>query len=190
MRLILASTSSARRVLMDALGVPFVAESPGVDETVPAAMPAREAVALLAERKAAAVRARHPESDWVLGADQLVDLDGRKLGKPADREAARAQLKPMLGRSHRLTTGVCLLGPQFREVLVDEVRLEVYPLSDEELDRYLDLGEWEGCAGSYRIEGRGAALFSRIDGDRTSIQGLPMIRVVALLRRAGFRFFE
>src|SRR5690606_9912586 len=84
--LILASTSSARRALMDGLGLPYRAESPGVDEAVSPTLSAREAVQELAARKARAVQARHPEA-WVLGADQLVEVEGEVLSKPADRDA-------------------------------------------------------------------------------------------------------
>jgi septum formation protein len=186
--LILASTSPARRALMDGLGVPYTAESPGVEETVAPGLTAQAAVAQLAERKAEAVRARHPDA-WVLGGDQLGWFEGERLGKPVDRSAADRQLARLSGRTHELWTGICLLGPHHREVTVDVARLTLYPLSLEERARYLDTGEWEGCAGSYRIEGKGQALMSALEGDRTSVQGLPMLQVVALLRRAGFALF-
>jgi len=69
-------------------------------------------------------------------------------------------------------------------------RLTFYPVALEELEKYLDLGEWQGCAGSYRIEGAGQALLERLEGDRTNVQGLPMLTVVRMLRDAGFSFFE
>jgi septum formation protein len=175
---------------MDALGVPYRAEAPGVEEVVPPTLSAREAVRLLAERKARAVHARHPHA-WVLGADQLVEVAGTVLAKPADREAARAQLRRLLGRTHEILTGVCLLGPGGARLEALEVsRLTFYPLAEEELERYLELGEWQGCAGSYRVEGAGQALLASLEGDRTNVQGLPMLAVVRLLREAGFTFFE
>jgi len=188
--LILASTSSARRALMDGLGVPYRAESPGVDEDVSPTLSAREAVQVLALRKARAVHARHPEA-WVIGADQLVQVEGEVLSKPADRDAARRQLGKLLGHTHDICTGVCLVGPGGHIAEALEVsRLTFYPVSAEELERYLDLGEWEGCAGSYRVEGAGQALLARLEGDRTNVQGLPMLTVVRMLREAGFTFFE
>lgn len=188
LRVVLASTSAARRGLMSSLGIAYEAVAPGVDEDVPAGTSARDAVALLAERKARAVFQRHPDA-LVIGSDQLVTLDGKVLGKPADREEARGQLSSMLGRTHEIVTGVCVLGERFDARIVDVARLRVYPLPPEELERYLDLEEWRGCAGGYRVEGAGQALFEAIDGDRTSIQGLPMLEVVRLLRRAGVTFF-
>jgi septum formation protein len=184
MALLLASTSPARRALLSGLGVPFTAEAPGVDEDVPPGTSPRAAVALLAERKARAVATRHPGA-WVLGSDQLLDLDGRALGKPADRAAAEAQLRALSGRTHLLHTGVCLVGPPGAETVVETAKLTLYPLTDVEVGAYLDTGEWEGCAGGYRVEGRGQALFSALDGDRTCVQGLPMLQVVRMLRQAG-----
>src|SRR5688572_6058141 len=96
--LILASTSPARRALMDSLGVTYEVEAPGVDEDVPPGTSAHEAVALLAERKARAVSRRHPPA-LVVGSDQLAVVDGQALGKPADRERAREQLTALAGRT-------------------------------------------------------------------------------------------
>jgi len=184
-RLVLASTSSARRALLDALGISYVAEAPGVDEDVPAGTPVEAAVRMLALRKARAVAARHPDA-LVLGADQLGEVDGRVLGKPGSREEARVQLGSLLGRSHRLLTAVALVGGGEEQLELDVVTLRFHPLSADELERYLDTGEWQGCAGAYRIEGRGQALVDALEGDRTSVQGLPMLPVVRMLRARGF----
>jgi septum formation protein len=181
---ILASTSPARRVLLSALGIPFRAVAPGVDESLPPGTGVEAAVRLLAERKARAVAALYP-SALVLAADQLGEVEGRLLGKPGTREEARLQLQALAGRTHRLLTGVCLLGGGREETVVDEARLTLFPLSPADVEAYLDTGEWEGCAGGYRVEGRGQALILRLAGDRTSIQGLPMQVVVHLLRGRG-----
>lgn len=187
--LILASTSPARRALMDALKVPYRAEAPGVDEELEPGIPVEEAVRRLAHRKATAVLARHPEA-VVVGADQLAAVGEERLGKPADRAAARAQLVRLRERPHRLVTGVCVLAPGFHLEEVDVATLGFYPVPDEELERYLELEEWRGCAGGYRIEEAGGALVESLEGDRTSVQGLPMLRLVRMLRSAGVRFFE
>jgi septum formation protein len=173
---------------MDGLGLPYRAVAPEVSEDVAEGTPAQHAVAMLAERKARAVYARHPEA-LVLGADQLVAHAGRTLGKPKDADAAFRQLQSLKGKTHEIVTGVCVVGPAYLSNEVDVARLTVLPLTDEEAQAYVATGEWEGCAGGYRIEGRGQALFSRIDGDRTAIQGLPMQRVIRLLREAQVQFF-
>lgn len=184
-RLILASTSAARRALMDALGVEYQAAAPGVDEEVPPGTRPEDATRMLARRKAEAVAGRAAGA-LVLGSDQLVDLDGRALGKPEDEAAALGQLRSLAGRSHRIVTAVCLLGPGVELEEVDVVTMTMFPLSEEELRRYVGTGEWRGCAGGYRVESRGQALFQDVQGDRTSVQGLPMLRVVRMLRQAGF----
>jgi septum formation protein len=183
-QLVLASTSPARRALLGALGLPFLAVPPGVDEVLPSGTPLEVAVRSLAQRKARAVAASHPEA-LVLGADQLGEVEGRLLSKPASRVEARAQLQALSGRTHRLLTALCLVGGGQEETVVEEARLTLFPLSDAEVEAYLDTGEWEGCAGSYRVEGRGQALMQRIEGDRTCVQGLPMQAVVRLLRGRG-----
>lgn len=187
--LVLASTSPSRRALLTTLGMPFRAETPGVEETVPAKTSTRASVALLAERKARAVLSRWPQA-LVIGSDQLVDLDGKALGKPLNEGAARQQLKSLSGRAHEILTGVCVVGPGYFACDVDVARMSMFPLERDEIDRYVALGEWEGCAGAYRIEGRGQALFASVDGDRTSVQGLPMSLLVRLLREAGLSFFH
>ncbi len=186
--LILASTSAARRALMDSLGLPYRAVAPGVSEQLPGDVDASTAVLRLAHLKAAAVFQREPGS-LVIGADQLVELEGAVHGKAADRTEAKSQLQRLSGRTHRIHTGVCLLGPGIDERAEEITHLTMYPLEATEIERYLDCGEWLGCAGSYRIEGQGQALFSRIEGDRSNVQGLPMVLLVRLLRRAGVAFF-
>ena len=185
---LLASTSSARRALMDALGVAYRAVAPGVDEDVPAGTTVEDTVTHLAERKARAVAARFPDA-LIIGSDQLVSRDGVALGKPPDAEAAFQQLASLRGRAHSILTGLCVIGPGFHHVELDVAQLTIAPLSDEALRGYVATGEWQGCAGGYRVEARGQALFDRIDGDRAAIQGLPMQRVVRLLREAGVTFF-
>ena len=174
---------------MNGLGLEYRAVAPEVDESVPPELSAHQAVAVLAERKARAVAARFP-SALVIGADQLVAVSGRALGKPENAAAAKAQLSGLSGRTHDICTGVCAAGPGFFVTELDVVRMSVQPLTARDIEAYVATGEWQGCAGGYRVEGKGQALFSRIDGDRTSVQGLPMQRVVSLLREAGVSFFE
>lgn len=186
--LVLASTSSARRALLDGLGLPFRVVAPEVSEEVVAGTPPQHAVAMLAERKARAVYSRFPRA-LVIGSDQLVALLGQTLGKPEDAKAARAQLGSLRGKTHEIHTGLCVVGAGFVETEVDTAKLTVLPLSDQELDGYVATGEWKGCAGGYRVEARGQAIFQRIEGDRAAIQGLPMQRLTRMLREAGVQFF-
>lgn len=186
--LVLASTSPARRALLEQVGLPFVAESPGVEEHLdPAADPVAQARDL-ALRKALAVAARHPDA-IVVGADQVLVLEGRALGKPRDEAEARAQLSAMSGATHALVTGVAVVGGGRIWQGDEATRLRVRALEPEEIEAYLSTGEWRGCAGGYRVEGRGLALFESIEGDWTNVLGLPMPLLLGELRRRGVPLF-
>jgi len=188
-RLLLASTSSYRRQLLLRLGVDFECAHPDVDELALACgiTDPEQVARRLARAKAEAVWEAQADA-FVLGADQLVDLDGEILGKPGSVEAACAQLAAMAGRQHRLLTAVCLCVPgrPTRE-LFDVHRMRMRALSREEIERYVAHDECLDCAGSYKVEGLGIALFDTIEGqDFTAIEGLPLMGVAALLREAGF----
>jgi len=188
-RLLLASTSSYRRQLLLRLGVDFECAHPDVDELALACgiTDPEQVARRLARAKAEAVWEAQADA-FVLGADQLVDLDGEILGKPGSVEAACAQLAAMAGREHRLLTAVCLCVPgrPTRE-LFDVHRMRMRALSREEIERYVAHDECLDCAGSYKVEGLGIALFDTIEGqDFTAIEGLPLMGVAALLREAGF----
>ena len=191
--LILASTSEARVRLLREAGVAFETVSPGVDEApLKAALlaegaPPREVADALAELKAIKVSARNPGA-LVLGSDQTVDLDGALLDKAESLEEARAKLLALRGHSHRLHTAAVIARdgqPIWRAV--ESARLHVRAFSDGFLDSYLqaEAGPVLWCAGGYRLEGPGVQLFDRVEGDSFVIQGLPLIQVLAFLRRYG-----
>jgi septum formation protein len=175
--LILASGSPQRRAILEQLGVEFRVEVPDVDELSQG--DARHVVRENALRK---VRAIAAPGDRVLGSDTAVVLDGRILGKPRDEGEAETFLRRLSGRTHEVMSGIALREPDGRErsdVAVTRVRFR--RLEKPDLDWYLALGEWEGRAGAYAIQGRGAALVDEIEGDYTGVVGLP---VAALLRLA------
>ncbi len=189
---ILASTSSARRALLTAAGVPFVAQSPGVDEDAAKASLAaeglnpRDMADALAELKALRVSNRKP--GLVIGADQTLDLDGVTLDKAPSVEAARERLASLRGRSHKLHSAVVVASggqPIWREVVT--AKLTMRPFSDAFLDDYMEkAGEaLTGAAGAYYLEGLGAQLFEKIEGDYFAILGLPLTGLLDLLRRYG-----
>lgn len=187
MRLVLASTSRYRRELLERLRLPFDVVRPEADETplpgeAPAALAARLAVA-----KAAAI-ARLDTSAWVLGSDQVAELDGAPLGKPGGREAAIAQLASMSGRAVAFHTGVCLLREGAGPLLAADVtRVHFRRLDAAEIARYVDTDQPFDCAGSFKSEGLGIALFEAIESsDPTALVGLPLIATARLLRQAGF----
>ena len=185
--IILASTSRYRRALLERLAWPFEVEAPGVEEaSLPGERPADTAVRL-SLAKARAVAARHADA-LVIGSDQVAELDGRAVGKPADHADAVAQLRAASGRTVVFHTGVALVDARSgraRHRLVD-VASTFRVLSDDDIERYLARERPYDCAGSVKSEGFGIALFERIESDDpTALIGLPLIAVAALLRDAG-----
>lgn len=187
--LILASTSRYRKELLGRLGLPFQAVAPGVDEEAikGAGLAPQQVAETLAERKAVAIAQRHPDA-VVIGSDQLVALDGQVLGKAGTPERAVAQLCAMRGRTHELVTAVCVIQPgvtPHRHTAI--ARLSMRNLDDAALERYVAADTPVDCAGSYKLECRGIALFDRVDcDDHSAIIGLPLIWLSGLLGRLGY----
>ncbi len=191
MLLILASTSPVRRQILERAGLGFICVAPEVDETIPSGRSAEHVAMALAEAKARSVAVNHPDA-VVIGADQVCEAGGVLLGKPEDAQAARSQLEKLSGKTHRLVTGVTVFGVQparggVRRVegFSDETWLTMRALTGRELDAYVKTGEWQGCAGSYRLEGRGIHLMERIKGDYFNVLGLPLVPLLKVLRRFG-----
>jgi len=186
--LILASTSRYRRALLERLGVPFAVEAPEVDEaTLPGESP-RATALRLAEAKARAVAAKHPAA-LVLGSDQVLDLDGVAVSKPADRADAKRQLVAASGRTLVFHTAVALVDAASgrADVRCIDVASAFRVLDPLAIDRYLERERPFDCAGSVKSEGFGIALFERITSDDpTALIGLPLITVVAMLQAQGF----
>jgi septum formation protein len=186
-RLVLGSTSRYRRELLARLLLPFTVDAPAIDESArPGEAPAHTALRL-AEAKARAVAARHPGA-LVIGSDQVAELDGRAIGKPADHADAFRQLRAASGRTLDFHTGVALAhadSGRCRTRLVT-VSSTFRTLADADIERYLAHEAPYDCAGSVKSEGFGIALFERIESaDPTALIGLPLIAVVSLLREEG-----
>ena len=186
-RLILASTSPYRRELLARLRLPFETRAPEVDETPqPGEMPPAMAVRL-ATAKATVVAALQPGA-WVIGSDQVATIGATALGKPGSRAVALDQLAAMSGRSVDFLTAVSLARSDGRRFdAIDVTTVHFRPLHAEEIARYVDAEQPFGCAGSFKSEGLGIALFEAIESrDPTALIGLPLIATARLLRQAGF----
>jgi septum formation protein len=189
--LVLASRSVVRRTLLEAAGIPVEICPADIDERgVEAGAPlqAPVAIAALLAREKASVIAGHNRGRLVLGADQTLSLDGRRFTKPADRTAARAQLRALSGRTHELYSAIAFV--QDGTVLFEYVgvaRLTMRPVSDRFLDDYLDaVGDAATASvGAYQLESLGIQLFERLDGDYFTVLGLPLTTALDFLRRHG-----
>ena len=191
--LILASTSRYRRELLERLCLPFQVVAPECDEEgLDHPRPEERAIGL-AIRKAKSVAALYPE-DVIIGSDQIAVVDGESLSKPGNIERARETLKRLSGREHRLVTGVAAVDEGGRgrlEIALDIARLRMRVLSDTQINDYLSREKTLDCAGAYRIEGLGAALFESITTeDPTGIIGLPLTRVVDILSLFDIHVFK
>ncbi len=188
--LLLASGSVYRRDLLARLRLDFSVEVPDVSEAAHPGEEPGELVTRLALDKARAVAARHPGA-VVIGADQIAVREGEILGKPGDIETAQAQLAGHSGRALEFLTGVCVLDgrdPDTDPYLhVDITRVAFQPLGPKKIRRYLNKEQPFDCAGSFKAEGLGIALFERIDSqDPTGLIGLPLIWVAGVLRHLGY----
>lgn len=185
--LVLASSSPYRKELLQRLQLPFVCQSPQIDETPLPGEDARTLVQRLAAAKAGALR-RQFLQHLIIGSDQVAVLDGQLIGKPGSARAAVEQLKAASGRSVVFYTGLCLLDSASGERQVDCIPFTVHfrELTDGQIRRYVEREKPLDCAGSFKSEGLGISLFRATEGeDATSLVGLPLIRLCDMLNRAG-----
>jgi septum formation protein len=185
--LVLASTSPHRRALLDRLGVPFRCEAPPVDEEAMKGwgLAPRDLAERLAAAKAISLAERWSEAT-LIGGDQLVELDGRVLGKPGSVAAAEAQLAALAGREHALITALAVWHRGRIHAHTDVTTLRMRPLTAAEIARYVAADRPTDCAGAYKLESRGIVLFERIvSDDHSAVTGLPLIALTTILRDLG-----
>jgi septum formation protein len=174
--LVLASTSPQRQAILTQLRIPFEVVTPSFEE-LPGTGPL--------ERAAGKARSVDGGSRPVLGVDTEVLLDGLLLGKPANAAEAQEMLASLAGRSHEVVSGLCLRTSDWEELESVTTLVTFRRLTQRDLATYVEAGEWEGRAGAYAIQGFGASLVERIDGDFLNVVGLP---AALLLRLLGERF--
>jgi septum formation protein len=186
--IVLASGSKYRRTLLKRLGLPFKVWAPGVDESALAGELPRQTAVRLARAKAEA-GGRKFSTSWIIGSDQVADLDGRHIGKPGSVDAAREQLRDLSGHTVLFHTALCVwnarLERRHERLVTTDVAFR--RLTDAEIERYLAREEATDVAGSAKSEGLGVSLLSRLGGDDpTALVGLPLIALAAMLRAEGF----
>lgn len=184
--LILASASPRRSQLLSLVGIPHEVVPSGIEEVEREAANPEDVAMELASLKAWEV-ARRYKGRWVIGADTVVWIDGRSLGKPTDGKQALEMLQRLQGRVHEVVTGVCLVheGRGVKRIFFSRTRVRMRSLSPDHLNWYISTGEPLGKAGGYAIQGIGCALIESIDGSYTNVVGLPMAELMVLLEDLG-----
>ena len=186
-RVVLASGSPRRRQLLELIGIEHEALPSNIDETMrPREAPRRHAERL-AREKASAIANRQPDR-ITIAADTIVVINKKVLGKPVDTDDARRMLSMLSGREHTVITAVAVARGRKLRSAVEEVRVKFRRLRDDEIDAYVATGEPMDKAGAYGIQGYGATIVECVDGDYFAVMGLPLARLVTLLRDLGVHY--
>ena len=186
-RVVLASSSPRRRQLLDLIGIAHEVRPANIDETMrPREVPRRHAERL-AREKASAIAKRDPDL-ITIGADTIVVVNRKVLGKPRDHADAARMLTMLSGREHMVITAVAVSRGRKLRSAVEEVRVRFRRLRDDEIEAYIATGEPMDKAGAYGIQGYGATIVERIEGDYFAVMGVPIVRLIGLLRDVGVRY--
>ncbi len=186
-RVVLASASPRRRELLRLIGIAHEVRPPNIDESMRAREAPRRHAERLAREKASAVALRDPEL-ITIGADTVVVINRKVLGKPADAADASRMLGMLSGREHTVITAVAVSRGRKLRSAIEEVRVKFRRLHDDEIEAYIATGEPMDKAGAYGIQGFGATIVERIEGDYFAVMGLPLGRLVGLMRDVGVRY--
>jgi len=193
-RLILASKSPRRKYLLEQAGLTFSMIPSDFDESSVTMSDPDSYVRILAEAKAFDISEQHPDC-WVIGADTIVLIDNKILGKPGSNEEARSMLKQLSGKTHQVLTGYCICCKNKDTLFSETAKTDVHfkSLSEAEIDWYIQTDEPFDKAGAYAIQGIGTFLVKRINGSYTNVVGLPVCEVIEFLMKSGileFNFFS
>ena len=192
--IILASSSPRRQEILKKLNIPYKVMIPDIDESQPADIETSKLPEYLAAKKVEAIvrlLQDGQEITWVLGADTVVVKDGTVYGKPADRTEANRFLHELQGQTHQVITSLALFNGKLfylsTRTCVSSVTMA--PMTDEEIEAYLDTGEWHGVAGGYRVQELGSCFIQKIDGSSSAIAGLPIFELYDMLKEQGYLLF-
>ena len=193
--IILASSSPRRQEILKMLKIPYRVIIPNIDETISTMLAHEEIPELLAREKVTAVIRSLPagqEIPWVLGADTIISYNGKLYGKPQDQDEAFAFLKDFQGNTHTILTALVLYNGKTRSTTSKLCKTNVTfsPMTDEEIQWYVDTGEWHGAAGGYRIQSLASMFISHIDGSYSGAIGLPISELYDILKEQGYKILE
>lgn len=193
--IILASSSPRRQEILKMLNIPFRVIMPSIDETITAGLETDEIPEFLAREKVIEVVRSLPseqEIPWILGADTIIQKDGKIYGKPESQETAEEYLKEFQGSTHTAVTSLVLYNGRKRTTTSKTAKTKVTfaPMSDDEIQWYLETGEWHGAAGGYRIQSLASCFIEKIEGSQSCVQGLPIRELFDILNKQGYSILE
>ena len=186
-RVVLASASPRRRDLLNLIGIDHEVRPANLDESIrPRETPRRHAERL-ARDKASAIAERDPDL-ITIAADTIVVINRKVLGKPVDKEDAARMLAMLSGREHTVITAVAVSRGRKLRSAIEEVKVKFRRLREDEIDAYIATGEPMDKAGAYGIQGYGATIVERVEGDYFAVMGLPLVRLIGLMRDVGVQY--
>ena len=193
--IILASSSPRRQEILRMLKVPFRVINPNIDETVITAVETEQIPELIARQKITEVIHTLPpkqEIPWILAADTIVTYGGKIYGKPQSAEQAVEYLKLFQGSTHQTITAIALYNGRKKEITtrINKTYVTFAPMTDEEIQWYVDTGEWHGAAGGYRIQSLASIFIKKIEGSYSNVIGLPIFELYDILKEQGYSLLE
>lgn len=193
--IILASSSPRRQEILKMLHIPFRIIIPNIDETLSTAIDLEQVPELLAREKVTAVIKSLPveqEIQWILGADTVIIFDNKVIGKPKDHEQAIEYLKMFSGKEHTVVTALVLYNGRTKETItrLSKTKITFAEMSDEEIEWYVETGEWHGAAGGYRIQSLASCFIKNIEGSYSGAVGLPIFELYDILKQQGYKVLE
>ena len=193
--IILASSSPRRQEILKLLNIPYQVKVSNFDEDYPDNLPLEQVPEFLANRKVETVARTYPaghEIPWILGADTMVLLNGKLYGKPADNQEAIKFLEEFQGKTHQVITGIALFNGDlmYASSRTSITHVTFAPMTKEEIEWYVDTGDWHGAAGGYRIQGLASCFIKKIEGINSNVVGLPIFDLYDMLKEQGYSILE
>ncbi len=191
--IILASSSPRRQEILKSLNIPFVVNPPNIDESIPNDIKLEAVPEFLAARKINAVARRMPTENklgWILAADTMIIHKNKPLGKPQNLEEAKEFITSIQGTTHKVVTGIALFNDEinYMSTRTSVNKVTFSPMTEKEIQWYLETDEWYGVAGGYRIQGLASCFIKKIEGTESSIMGLPIVELYDMLREQNYKF--
>ncbi|MBQ0003839.1 MAG: septum formation protein Maf [Treponema sp.] len=192
---ILASSSPRRQEILKMMNIPFQVIMPNINESLTSAKSPVELTETLARSKVLAVVHSLPPKQiipWVLGADTVISLNGKIYGKPKDQDEAFEILKNLQGKTHTVCTSIALYNGAKKTTAVKTAVTKVTfaPMTQREIEAYIETGDWHGAAGGYRIQGMASCFISKIEGSQSCVVGLPIFELYDILKTQGYAIMD